>query len=178
MPAKTYPPVPTFDEAYTRATGYRVSTPFGVVSILNEGRRIIFDLYPDVRQSIHHKALFTYVQSILKQGADRFNVSHLDLDGLDPDIDLRRGKARLDFVYFRAGKIYEVELKTHREIGLDVTGRQLFELAKNCEHLIIVVPLRDRENMRTVLQILEIQDKCTIDTYDVADIPLEAENDY
>jgi hypothetical protein len=178
MPANNYPPLPTFDQAFNQSTGHRVSTPFGIVSILNNGRRVIIDLYPDVRQSIHHKALFSYVNNVLRLGVDSFNVSHIFIDGADPALELKRGKSIIDFVYMKSGRIHEVELKTHREIGLDITAKQLKDLALNCQNLILAVPRLDAENASTVLNILGIAEKVKVDYYATQDTPSDYQNDY
>ncbi|GAJ21828.1 unnamed protein product, partial [marine sediment metagenome] len=39
---------------------YTVSTPYGTVTISAGGRKVIFELYSDVHQSRHSRALFIY----------------------------------------------------------------------------------------------------------------------
>jgi len=158
---------PSFETAFRQTDGYHLSTPYGTLSILNEGRRIIFDLYSDVRESIHHKALFSYYQQLQYKGVTQINVDHIDLPGLDRTINLKRGNARLDLVYLHRGTVYEVELKTHREVGLDVTAIQLKELAKHCKHLIVVVPRRDVEDMNTILAMLKLEKAITVDSFEI-----------
>ena len=173
MPTKKIDVTPSFQEAFNRTQGYVLATPYGTVSITEDGRRITFQLYEDVRSSIHHKALFSYYQTLNILGNTIINCDHLDLPGLDSSLDLRRGRARLDLVYMRHGKIHEVELKTHREIGLDVTANQLHELAKHCENLIVVVPRRDMIEMARVIDVIGLTGQITVDSYEMYD-----EDDY
>jgi hypothetical protein len=176
MPANRTRPAPRFDQAYDQARGYQVSTPYGLVTISDEGRRITFELYPDVRESIHHKALFSYVQQLRRRGVIQLNVDHLELSGLDRALSLKRGKAVIDLVYKHRGELHEVELKTHREVGLEVTARQLKELAAHCEHLTVVVPRRDMENMQQILAILHLDLNVKVDTYELLEDEAEGNN--
>ena len=164
-----HPPTP-FEKAYHRASGYQLATPYGTVSITEDGRRITFQLYEDVRESIHHKALFGYYQQLIDSGITKINVDHLDLPNLDRSLNLRRGKAKLDLCYIKHGRLLEVELKTHREIGLDVTSIQLKELSKHCQNFIVVVPRRDQEEMDTVLKLIGLDRAVTVDTFEMLDI--------
>jgi hypothetical protein len=157
----------TFNKRFANVQGYQVTTPYGIITVSGNGRRISFELYEDVRQSIHHKALLSYYQQLIRKGVSRINCDHLQLPGLDGTIDLRRGKARLDCAYYNRGKLVEVELKTHREIGLDVTRKQLEELATYCENLILVVPREDMENALTVLTMIGLNKQITVDTYEI-----------
>lgn len=167
MPRTVLHSAPTFEQAFNKATGYQISTPYGVVTVSGDGRRITFSLYDDVRESIHHKALFSYYQTLSKRGINQINVDHLDLPDLDRSLELKRGKARIDLVYIHRGQLHEVELKTHREIGLDVTRSQLLELVKHCQNLIVVVPRRDMENAYTILEMIGLKNRVTVDTYEI-----------
>jgi hypothetical protein len=158
---------PTFAQSFERSQGTQITTPYGVVTISNGGRRVTFDLWEDVRQSIHHKALFSYYQQLTKKGISNINCDHIELPGLNRSLSLKRGKARLDCVYTHKGKTVEVELKTHREIGLDVTRIQLAELVKHCQNLIVVVPRQDMENAHVILQMIGLEKRVTIDTYEL-----------
>jgi hypothetical protein len=160
-------PAPTFEKAYNRANGYSISTPYGVVTVSADGRRVTFQLYEDVRESIHSKALFSYYQTLRKKGVLQINLDHLDLPDLDKSLDLMRGKNRLDMVYIHRGRIHEVELETHRQIGIDQTRKQLQEFVKHCENLIVVVPRRDLENAYTIVDLIGLKGKLTIDTYEI-----------
>lgn len=166
-------PSPAFQKSFERANGYQVSTPYGTISITQDGRRITFQFYEDVRQSIHHKALFSYYQQICRRDPSAINVDHLDLADLDRSLDLKRGRARLDMVYILKGQIHEVELKTHREVGLDRTSTQLIEMSRYCQNLTIVVPRRDMENARTILAMIGLDKRVAIDSYEL----LEDEED-
>ncbi len=148
---------------------YSVSTPFGIVTISDGGRKITFELYSDVRQSRHNTALFTYVQYLLKSGLTRFNTDHLSIPGRDKTLSLTRGKAKLDLVYVKNGKLHECELKTSREIGLDITAIQLKELAKYCEQLAVLVPRGCMEEMSTLLNMINLARLITIQPYDSFD---------
>jgi len=160
---------PTFHRGFRHAKGYQVSTPYGLISIAHDGREITFRLWDDVRESIHTKALFSYFQQLHRRGITRVNVDHMQLPGLDHSLPLRRGKAVVDMVYMHKGQLKEVELKTHREVGLDITARQIEELSRHCQNLTIVVPRRDMEDMKTILTIIGVQEAVQIDTFEITD---------
>lgn len=145
---------------------YTVSTPYGTVTISDGGRTVTFELYSDIRQSRHNTALFAYLQHLKKQGITQYNTDHLNVPGRDKRLSLTRGKAKLDLVYLQAGKTYECELKTSREIGLDLTAIQLKEFAKYCEHLIVLVPRGCIEEMSTILHMINLDHRITIQPYD------------
>ena len=145
---------------------YSISTPYGTVTISQGGRRVTFDLYSDIRQSKHNTALFAYIQQLRKQGITQFNTDHLNLTGRDKTLALTRGKAKLDLVYAHRGKTYECELKTSREIGLDITAQQLTELVKYCENLVLLVPRGCIEEAHLVLNIINLDHMVTIQPYD------------
>ena len=167
MPPKRSSPTPSFEHTYRQADGYKIGTPYGILSVSQDGRQVVFRLWDDVRQSIHNKALFSYYQALIKRGITKVNCDHLELPGLDRSIDLHRGKARLDIVYFDKGRIVEVELKTHREVGIDRTRLQLTEMVPHCQNLIIAVPRQDTENMNEVLVIIGLEKQVTVDAYDL-----------
>jgi hypothetical protein len=160
-------PSPRFEEAYQNANGYTLSTPYGIVRVSGDGRKVTFELYGDVRESIHNKALFSYYRKIVDLGATSINVDHLDLPGLDRSLNLKRGRHRLDMVYTLRGKLYEVELETHRQVGLNQTAEQLKEFAKLCENPFLVIPRRDMEDAMYILEALHIKDKIKLDFYDL-----------
>lgn len=145
---------------------YTVGTPFGTVIITDGGRKVSFELYSDIRQSRHNQALFTYIQQLQKQGVTQFNTDHITIAGRDRRFSLTRGKAKLDLVYSRNGTTYECELKTSREIGLDITAQQLREFAKHCEHLIVLVPRGCIEEMSTILEMINLRERIAIEPYD------------
>jgi len=145
---------------------YTVSTPYGTVTISDSGRRVTFELYSDIRQSRHNQALFTYVNQLLQRGVTAFNVDHIPIEGRDRSLNLTRGKAKLDLVYRKDGKLYECELKTSREVGLDLTARQLIEMAKYCENLIALVPRGCMEDMKTILRMINLDHKVSVSPYD------------
>ena len=145
---------------------YTVSTPFGTVIISDGGRKVAFELYSDIRQSRHNTALFTYIQQLQKRGMTQFNTDHISIAGRDRRYSLARGKAKLDLVYVSNGTTHECELKTSREIGLDITAQQLTELAKHCEHLIVLVPRGCIDEMKTILEMINLATFITITPYD------------
>lgn len=145
---------------------YTVSTPFGTVIISDGGRKVSFELYSDIRQSRHNQALFTYLTQLQKQGVTQFNTDHIAIAGADRRLSLTRGKAKLDLVYVKNGKTYECELKTSREIGLDLTAIQLKEFAKHCERLTVLVPRGCTEEMAIILQMINLTEYITIAPYD------------
>lgn len=148
---------------------YTVSTPYGTVIISDGGRKVAFELYSDVRQSRHNAALFTYIQQLLKRGVTQFNTDHITIAGRDRRLRLNRGKARLDLVYIYEGKTYECELKTNREIGLDLTAQQIREFVKHCEHLIVLVPRGSMEEMATILHMINLDHHVAVQPYDNTD---------
>lgn len=143
-----------------------VSTPFGTLVISQGGRQISFNLYSDVRQSRHNVALFSYVQRLIKGGVTRFNTDHLKMVGRDKTLSLARGKAKLDLVYFKRGKVYECELKTSREIGLDVTAIQLSELCRHVDDLTLLVPRGRLEEADAICKLINLRHQITIEPYD------------
>ena len=145
---------------------YTVSTPFGTVIISDGGRKVAFELYSDIRQSRHNQALFTYIIHLQKRGVTRFNTDHITIAGRDRRLSLTRGKAKLDLVYSLDGKTYECELKTSREVGLDITAQQLRELAKHCERLIVLVPRGKMEDMSIILHMINLNQFISIEPYD------------
>lgn len=145
---------------------YQVSTPFGIVTITHGGRKVNFELYSDVRQSRHNTALFAYVQQLIARGITEFNVDHFIIAGRNRLLPLKRGKAKLDLVYIEKGKLHECELKTNREIGLDITAQQLREMVKHCQHLTLLVPRGSTEEARTVLTMINLDGHVTIEPYD------------
>jgi hypothetical protein len=154
------------DQPHAPMDAYTLSTPFGTVTISEGGRKVTFDLYSDVRQSRHNVALFGYIQQLRKKGVTQFNSDHIQIVGKDRRLSLVRGKAKLDLVYYFRGKQYECELKTSREIGLDVSARQLTELAKHCENLILLVPRGCLEEAATITNMINLDHKLTIQPYD------------
>lgn len=158
-----------FNARFNTVSGYQLTTPYGVISVSQDGRQIVFQLWEDVRQSIHNKALFSYFQQLTKRGISRLNCDHLTIPGLDKSLNLDRGKARLDLCYMNKARLVEIELKTHREIGLDRTRLQLAELVKHCQNLVVVVPRRDMEEMLTILRMLNLDKQITVDSYELLD---------
>ncbi len=145
---------------------YTVSTPFGTVIISDGGRKVAFELYSDIKQSRHNQALFIYIQQLIKRGVTQFNTDHITIAGRAKRLTLSRGKAKLDLVYVHQGKTYECELKTSREIGLDITAQQLKEFAKHCERLIVLVPRGCIDEMSTILEMINLSQYIAIQPYD------------
>ncbi len=160
-----YPEIETPTPTHPMDT-YTVSTPYGTVIISDGGRRVVFELYSDIRQSKHNTALFTYISQLQKQGVTQFNTEHITIAGRDRRLSLTRGKAKLDLVYVKNGKTYECELKTSREVGLDRTAQQLQEYAKHCEHLILLVPRGCIEDANTILNMINLQHRIAVQPYD------------
>jgi len=147
---------------------YTVSTPYGTVTITDSGRKVTFELYSDIKQSRHNQALFSYLQRLIQRGVTQYNVDHIAVAGADRRLSLSRGKAKLDLVYVKKGITYECELKTNREVGLDLTAQQLRELAKHCEHLIVLVPRGSMEDMTTILHMINLDHRIAVQPYDSA----------
>jgi hypothetical protein len=145
---------------------YTLSTPYGLVTIANGGRSVTFELFSDVKQSVHNTALFGYLQRLRQHGVTRYNSDHIHIRGRDRTLDLVRGKARLDLVYESKGRIIECELKTRRELGLETTALQLKELIKYCERLQLLVPRGCLDEAATILGMLGMDGRITIVPYD------------
>lgn len=160
-----YPQIDTVTPTRPMDT-YTVSTPYGIVTISDGGRRVTFQLYDDIHQSRHNTALFAYLEQLKKRGITRYNISHIMIDGRDRTLGLKRGNARLDLVYMDQGKLFECELKTNREVGLDLTAIQLTELAKHCERLVVLVPRGSMEEMSTILHLINLSHCIAIQPYD------------
>lgn len=160
--AKNWP-----DATPTRFTDtYSLATPYGTVTVSQGGRQVTFELYSDVRQSMHNSALFAYLQHLRQHGVNRFNTDHIHINGRDRTLALDRGKAKLDLVYEERGKLIECELKTRRELGLETTAQQLQEFVRRCERLHLLVPRGCLDEAATILGMLNIDQKITIEQYD------------
>lgn len=147
---------------------YTISTPYGQVIITDHGRSVTFHIWDDVKQSEHNAALFAYVEHLRQSGIERINADHISLPYLRPDIPLTRGDRRLDIVYFKGPHIYECELKTRRELGLEGTARHLRDLARLCENLVILVPLAEMEEARVILDMVGLSKDVRVDSWEVA----------
>jgi hypothetical protein len=145
---------------------FTLSTPFGTITITDGGRHLDYDLYPDIRQSRHNVALFAYIQKLRKEGVTKFNTDHLAISGRDKRLSLVRGNARLDLVYEKRGKLYECELKTNREIGLDVTARQLNELCRHVEKLTLLVPRGALSEAEHIIGLINLGHQIVLEPYD------------
>ena len=84
---------------------------------------------------------------------------------MDRNLKLARGKRKLDIVYYKDGRIFEVELKTKPEIGLERTALQLIDDEKLCTNLILVVPRSEIFNAEQILKLRKINN-VTVDTYE------------
>ena len=146
---------------------YTISTPYGQVIITDGGRSVTFSIWDDIKQSEHNAALYRYVEHLHAHGITRINADHISLPYLHHDIPLTRAHRKLDLVYFKQGRIFEVELKTRRELGLEVTARHLRDLATSCENLILLVPRTELEEARTILHIIQLTAKIKVDTWEV-----------
>jgi len=143
----------------------QIATPYGQILVSDRGRSITFKLFSDLRQSEHNFYLLRYVEALMHDGITRFNVDHIIVPQATRNISLARGKARLDFVYYKGSKIYEVELKTAGHLGIDSTRRQLTELAPHCDNLTLAVPDHLRGEAEQLLNILNLPQRITVDTY-------------
>ena len=146
---------------------YTIATPYGTLTIANQGRSITFNIHDDIRQSEHNVALYNYVQQLKRRGITKFNNDHIAIPGANRGYNLTRGKARLDLLYYDKGKIYEVELKTTQQIGTERTHMQLAELAKHSTNLVLVVKRQDSEEARTILNMVNLDHQVKVDTYEI-----------
>jgi len=146
---------------------YTIATPYGSLTIANKGRSIRFDIFDDIRQSEHNIALYNYVQQLKRTGITKFNNDHISIAGANRTYNLTRGRARLDLVYYRQGKIFEVELKTSQQIGSERTHKQLVELDKYCHNLILVVKRQDTEEAATILNMINLATRVKVDSYEI-----------
>lgn len=142
-----------------------IATPYGQILVSDQGRTITFKLFSDLRQSEHNFYLFNYSQNIINQGVDKFNVDHIIVPGANSAITLKRGKAKLDMVYYRGVKIYEIELKTAGHLGHDSTRTQLTEMSRHCKNLILAVPDYLRDEAEQILTMLNLYQTIKVDTY-------------
>lgn len=159
---KQHPPAPR-----TTLDQYTLATPYGTLTISNQGRRITFQIFDDIRQSEHNVALYNYVQQLKRNGITKFNNDHIAIPGANRSYNLIRGRARLDLVYYNQARIYEVELKTSQQIGSDRTHKQLVELDKHCHNLILVVKRQDMEEAKTILNMIHLATRVKVDTYEI-----------
>jgi hypothetical protein len=150
-----------------QAEAYSIATPYGVLTISNHGRTISFELFDDIRQSEHNIALHNYVQQLKRRGVTKFNNDHIAIPGANRSYSLARGKAKLDLVYYHHGKIHEVELKTSQQLGRDRVRRQLEELVKHCQNLILAVKRSDTEEAQTILGMIGLDTHVKVDTYEI-----------
>ncbi|GAH81860.1 unnamed protein product, partial [marine sediment metagenome] len=146
---------------------YSIATPYGVLTISNHGRRISFELFDDIRQSEHNIALHNYIQQLKRRGVTKFNNDHIAIPGANRSYSLVRGRAKLDAVYYRDGRIHELELKTTQQIGSERTHKQLLELAKHCHNLILVVRRGDQEEAATIVNMVGLATQIKVDTYEI-----------
>ncbi len=147
---------------------YTITTPYGMLRVMNKGRVIQFELYDDIHQSHHNLVLYRYVKWLHDvKGVDRINCDHVNFPWLNRTLQLRRGSRKLDIVYEYKGRTLECELKTEREVGLDTTARQIQDYVKKCKNLIILVPLSETENMKDILKLLALDTRVKVDTYEV-----------
>lgn len=146
---------------------FSLATPYGVITVNNQGRSFTFTLYDDIRHSEHNIALYNYIQQLKRKGITNFNNDHIAIPGANRTYNLVRGKARLDALYYHQGRIHELELKTPLQLGSDRTHKQLLELAKYCTNLILVVRREDQEEAATILNIVDLATKIKVDTYEI-----------
>ncbi len=75
----------------------------------------------------------------------------------------------LDLVYVRKGRTYDCELKTSREVGLDLTAQQITEFVKWCDPLILLVPRGSIEEAHTILTMINLDHRVIIEAYDAGE---------
>jgi len=146
---------------------YSIATPYGNLTIQNGGRKITFQIYDDIRQSEHNIALYNYIQQLKRKGVHKFNNDHISIPGANRTYHLYRGNSRLDLVYYFNGQIHEVELKTSVQLGTDRTHKQLVDLSKHCQNLILVVKRQDMEEARTILNMVNLATIVKVDSYEI-----------
>jgi len=146
---------------------FSLATPYGVITVNNRGRSITFTLYDDIRHSEHNIALYNYIQQLKRRGVTKFNNDHITIPGANRQLSLVRGRGKLDAVYYKDGHIHELELKTSQQLGTERTHKQLWELAKHCSNLILVVKREDQEEAFTILSIAGLDTRVKVDTYEI-----------
>lgn len=142
-----------------------IKTNFGTIKIYDKGRHVEYDIDSSIKENRHHKELEKYVDKLLNEGVDRINCDHINVPGLDRNLKLARGKRKLDIVYYKDGRIHEIEMKTKPEVGLERTAQQLIEQSKLCENLILLVPSSEINNAEEIIRLRRIN-KVTVDTYE------------
>lgn len=135
------------------SNGMRFDTDYYTIYIKNGGRSFEVVLDPSIKKGFHHQALARVVELLHDEGVDSINADHLSYPWLDRRLDVRRGNRKLDIVYLRDGVLYECELKTHREVGIDRTWEQIKEQLKYCTNYFLYVPSEDLQYVRETLKI-------------------------
>ncbi len=142
------------------------ATPYGWIEIARGGKSVSFHLFANMKASAHDRALLGVVMQLYRAGVTEINADHLTLPFLDKGLDLRRGNRTLDIVYNATAKLHEIELATHRQIGLDSTWRKVRDLLKFCKNLEVWVPLTEEANTHEILTIAGLSGKVEIVTYE------------
>ncbi len=147
------------------AKDFEMRTPLVNIKVSADGRHLELDVNPNVKVGYHHEQLYRYVNWLHSNGAEPINADHISTDFLDRNIDLRRGKRRLDIVYFKGEKMYECEFKGPKEVGLNRTWEQIDEMARHCNMVTMLVPRDKMDFCKTQLEHLKNKN-VVVDTYE------------
>lgn len=142
-----------------------ISSDYLIINMHEDGRGFSVRMQEGVSRSPHFIALQAYVQKIHESGVERINADHMTFDFLDRSLDLRRGKRKLDVVYLKDGKLYECELKTGREVGINRTWDQVKDQAKFCDTLTLLVPTDKIEWCKDMISSFQINN-VVVDSYE------------
>lgn len=142
-----------------------IITPMRIFHISPDGREFHDHIHEGVKKSDHTNALVLFVQKLRDSGINKMNCDHVPFDFLDRGIDLRRGDRRLDVVYYKDGRMYECELKSPREVGLNRTWEQVKDMAKLCDTLTFVTATSQVEKAKEYINLFKLTN-VVVDVYD------------
>lgn len=143
-----------------------IQTPFFTIDIDEDGRGWHFRLDDSIKEKPHKKALLNYIVAMHERGAVHINADHCTFPYLDRNVKLNRGGRKLDCVYTYQHRVYECEIKTEREVGLNRTWEQVREQAKYCRQLTLLVPKKKVEYCNGLIKQLGILN-VVVDTYEI-----------
>lgn len=142
-----------------------IKTDYGTLTIYQSGRSIQWDINPNIKAPEHHNALRRYVEKLHDEGIENINCDHVTYPWINKQLPLARGNRRLDIVYYDRGRIFEVELKPARDVGINRTYVQLKEMMQHCENLIFLVPTSHKQVAEENIRLMKLN-RVTVDTYD------------
>lgn len=134
-----------------------LETEYFTITLDGDGRGFHVRIADSIKSNPHHQALKRYFKKLVDSGITKYNVDHIGGKGRDRTLQLGRGNRRLDLVYMRDGILYECELKTPYECGLDRTWIQVREQAKHCDRLTLLVARSEITNVENIIKMVKIE---------------------